>query len=858
MPRKLTKRDAQRAILAGILIGIGAYIALIWLSTISNSQLVGFSGSYQDGAFVVSRVSPGSPAEQTGIRAGDRILRQGGTPVAELYADFNSDLQSYLNRRNGWRYTETDFLLERDGRALRVTLTPRPLSFLETVRFYGIRVVLVAILIALVLFVAISRPKDPSAFPISLCFCLTAFWLVTDSTYTPFFFSSLIVDRSFTEFLLKESLALAALQLILSMILHIALVFPRRRGILERHRWVLAAIYVLPLSVLATFLVGGGNLTERLNSVYAQRLWLDSFILALFVLLVVDNHRTVESPTQREQTKWVLAAVIVVAVCQLALWNVPRLLIDRPLVPDFDWVIVSILLVPLTFTIGIVNYELLGVRGIIRRRIRVLEKRVLKEKTWTARKDERIQSLTDEIEQLRAELAEFAAQERPQADRAREFSGLGHLESQHPKLKRIRETRLIGVSPSWERVFEDAVLAARGVAPVLIFGESGTGKTDLAWTVFQLSERSDRPYKAVSCAQFEHTDPAFSLGRLFGIGTDHGLPNVRKEGQKGLLEDCDGGTLFLDDFDRLPLVIQDLFLYPFEGKPFEPGIGAGSPKTVSIKFILAVNRDPDTLIGDGILRADVLARVGTRIDLPPLRERPEDIPLLVEHYLRELSNELRHEISLVSPKAATLLASYTYPQGNVRELKAEIRRATGRAMLGDDHVLRAGYLSERLQLHAAAARVPPKTAQRSRRSPLANDDWGESRKERTCEWDSAELAVLRRHKFHLKSAERELGFSHKSRTLSNHLRGMCIRALVENDGRVELAALSLAGTQDSSIVVKLETKIRRFAESVKDHVERGAEQKLFNNLPAGYHEALRKAIQWTHARLVSKPSVDAQ
>jgi transcriptional regulator of aromatic amino acid metabolism len=120
----------------------------------------------------------------------------------------------------------------------------------------------------------------------------------------------------------------------------------------------------------------------------------------------------------------------------------------------------------------------------------------------------------------------------------------------------------------------------------------------------------------VSCAQFEHADPAFALGRIFAIGTGHGLPNVPREGRKGLLEECNGGTLFLDDVDRLPLNAQDLLLYPLQGKPFEPGIGSGPSHRVSVKFVLATNRDPEKLVRTGTFRADVLSRIGTRIEIP--------------------------------------------------------------------------------------------------------------------------------------------------------------------------------------------------------------------------------------------------
>jgi transcriptional regulator with AAA-type ATPase domain len=371
----------------------------------------------------------------------------------------------------------------------------------------------------------------------------------------------------------------------------------------------------------------------------------------------------------------------------------------------------------------------------------------------------------------------------------------------------------------------------------MIVGESGTGKTDLAWTIHRLGERRDAVYKAISCAQFEHADPAFALGRIFGIGTGHGLPNVPREGHKGLLEECDGGTLFLDDVDRLPLNVQDLLLYPLEGKPFEPGIGSGPARTVAVRFVFATNRDPEQLVTDGMFRADVLSRIGTRIDIPPLRERPEDIPVLIEHFTRQLSGELGHEITVISPGTRKLLCHYPFGEGNARELKLEIQKAIGKAMLENDNVLRAGYLSDKLgqpQTHAEEPPAATSIPRAGRPAPPGRD--------RVAVGVSRELAVLRKYRFQIKPAEDELGLSHKSRTLSNHLRGICIRALCANDWSPQRAARSLVQADAPAVTAKLEGKMRRYMENIRQNVRHGTERKLYNNLPVAYHDALSQAI----------------
>jgi transcriptional regulator with GAF, ATPase, and Fis domain len=185
------------------------------------------------------------------------------------------------------------------------------------------------------------------------------------------------------------------------------------------------------------------------------------------------------------------------------------------------------------------------------------------------------------------------------------------------------------------------------------------------------------------------------------------------------------------------------------------------------------------------------------------------------------------------------LNRYSYAHGNARELRAEIHQAIGKAMLEDDNVLRAGYLSEKLR----AAMVPPRTYAEHCGSESAGvaETTGLSD-------ELLELAALRRHSFQIKPAEEELGLSHKSRTLSNHLRGMCIKALSENDWNLQRAARWLCASEDSRIINRVEGKMRRFLKNIEDNAARHAERKLYNNLPSAYHESLAKAIRWVRSR----------
>jgi len=387
------------------------------------------------------------------------------------------------------------------------------------------------------------------------------------------------------------------------------------------------------------------------------------------------------------------------------------------------------------------------------------------------------------------------------------------------------------------------VLASRGDIPVLIVGESGTGKTELARTITAMSEHRSDPYREISCAQFEHADPAFALGKLFGIGKGHGLPNTAQAGQPGILEECDGGTLFLDDFDRLPLNAQDLLLYPLEGKAFEPGIGSGPPRQASLKFILATNRDADELVAQGQLRGDVLARMGARVFIPPLRDRPEDLPLLIEHLVQVIGDEFDHRIESISPRAMKSLRANEYRKGNVRELYSELRTAIGKASLDHDSVLRTRYLSDELQAARStrgsgeSRAVEPGT--RHAGEPSLHDEPAHGANP-----DSAhELEVLRRNRFRIQPSEEELGLSHKSKTLSNHLRGRCIQALADRHWDLEAAARSLVGSDDQEAITRVQRKMARFLQSVEKGIAQGSEQRLFNNLPAAYHSALTATIR---------------
>lgn len=828
MTADMTILHRQTLIVSTLLLLAALYVVFLFFPVVSNVSVIGYSGKHLDGRLLVTGVFEGSPAETAGVKEGDLILEQAGLPISAWHRMYASDMTAYIDARRSLiaRPGEYKTLTGSDEKSYKIV--PRRFTLTEIAAYYGVRIFLVLFVFGLTIFIVTSKTREQSAFLVCMCFCFAIIWFASDRRYWPVFSSPLIhdVDPGWLNFI--DLVELISLQLVMGTLLHISLMFPERRIALDKHKWLPVLLYASAILVpLGVLLVATGDLADRIADVYKPRIFVNTVLIVMTTVLMVDSYRNSGSPAMKERTRWIVAAMAVVAIGHLILWNVPTLIAGRALISNYDWLLFTVVLLPISLTMSINHHELFGIRGIIRGRIRLLETMLARERKLVKSRDSHISRMQTEVHSLKEALNEYEIVERHEP--AGLEAGLNRLQKQFPELRVIRR-RLIGASPLWQKVFEQTVLAARGTGAVMIVGESGTGKTDVAWAVHRLGDRRDREYREVSCAQFEHADPAFALGRLFGVGTGHGLANVPKEGKKGLLEECDGGTLLLDDFDRLPLNVQDLLLYPLEDKPFDPGIGSGPRRRVSVKFIFATNSDPEILVEQGKFRNDVLARIAARIDIPPLRERPEDIPLLVEHLVKQLSDELGHDVSVVSPKALNLLCHYPYDRANIRALRAELRKAISKAMLEGDSVIRAGYLSEVIRMEPSDS----KPALRSGSEPART---GNSLQ------DSTELEVLRRHRFQIISAEEELGFSHKSKTLSNHLRGMCIQAMADSNWDSNVAARSLAGEYNEKEIQKLKSKIDRFMARIEQNVRNKTGARLFNNLPAAYHQALSEAIE---------------
>ena len=840
----LNKDIFYRSAIVAFLVCIAVYFFFFSLPILLDLHIIGFEGKIRDGAFQITRVHQGSPAATAGIGVGDVLLEQDGIPVEEWSGIFSHDLGSYLLKRSSWQISSIDHSILRNNSQSHIMIQPRTLSPGELLWLYFIRFTLSAILAALALFIVFSNKGSRDAYLCSLSFSFIVLWLLCGEKYWRGFMYPYFPSITTFKYLVIEPVFMFSNCLMLSALLHFSLIFPEEREFYKKNRWLLAPVYLTaPVIISLSIYFSSGSISERYTAAYNPRLAVFSAYLALSLILLLGSYFTCRSPLQKERSRLVVISAAIAIGSYLFLWNIPKLIFGRTFFSNFDWLLFPLLLVPVAMTVAIDRHYLFGIRGIAKRRIRILEEFLQKERESGASSKQKIEELSGEIRQLQTELDRYVRIELPTGETERTDEELfGKLVQKHPGIRTVREERLISRSPLWKKVFEETIIASQGDAPVLIEGESGTGKSDVAWAICFLSEKKDRVYKEISCAQFEHSDPAFALGKIFGIGRGHGLPNVAKEGQRGLLEECDGGTLFLDDSDRLPLNVQDLLLYPLEGKTYEPGIGSGPAKKVSVKFIFATNRNLKQLAEEGRFRSDVLARIVNIVHVPPLRERAEDIPLLIEHFTAMAARELKHDISSISPKAMNLLLNYDYAAGNVRELKSEIYKAIGKAMLEGDHVLRAGYFSEQLSASGRArsftdedARIP---------GPAGSMPTGFN--------ESKEIEILRKHQFRIRPSEKELDYSHKSRTLSNHFRGICIKTLSENEWDVERAARRLAGGDDPRLIEKVKGKLIRFFTNVEENVTEGTEKKLFNNLPAQYHPAFHAAISHIRSKSPSE------
>jgi DNA-binding NtrC family response regulator len=243
------------------------------------------------------------------------------------------------------------------------------------------------------------------------------------------------------------------------------------------------------------------------------------------------------------------------------------------------------------------------------------------------------------------------------------------------EIERLRESGgyaqgwIVGESKEMRQIAELVAKVAQENATVLLQGESGTGKEIVAKAIHRQSPRADKPFMVINCAAIPD---ALLESELFGF--EAGAFTSAKSRKKGLLEVADGGTLFLDEIGEMKPQMQVKILRVLETKVLRR-VGGTSDIKVDVRFIAATNRDLRAAVQDGTFREDLYYRLGVVvIDLPPLRERMEDIELFAATFVDEFNRTMGKSIVGISGETLQLMQGYHWP-GNIRELRNVVERA---------------------------------------------------------------------------------------------------------------------------------------------------------------------------------------
>jgi len=286
------------------------------------------------------------------------------------------------------------------------------------------------------------------------------------------------------------------------------------------------------------------------------------------------------------------------------------------------------------------------------------------------------------------------------------------LERERPA--RTRFSEIIGNSPAMDKVFRLVESAVGSPITVLLQGETGSGKEVIARAVHFEGPRKGKAFVAVNCGAFTET---LLESELFGYRK--GAFTGANADKRGLFEAADGGTIFLDEVGDMPSTLQVKLLRVLERGEFMP-VGDTQIRKVDTRVISATNKNLQTEVRTGRFREDLYYRLSAfPIVVPPLRDRREDIALLVAHLLKRLADKWeRHEMT-VEPDALECLIRYAWP-GNVRELEHELERAV--TLAGDATVLGCDHFSERVvSASAGGARVRPTGSLKQARSAFEKD-----------------------------------------------------------------------------------------------------------------------------------------
>ncbi len=241
------------------------------------------------------------------------------------------------------------------------------------------------------------------------------------------------------------------------------------------------------------------------------------------------------------------------------------------------------------------------------------------------------------------------------------------------RIQKIEENynfgNMVAKSKAMQSIFQLANKAAQYNTTVLIFGESGTGKELIAKGIHFTGKRSKMPFIAINCGGIPEN---LLESELFGY--KKGAFTGADRDKKGLFEDADHGTIFLDEIGEMPPFLQVKLLRALQEREIRP-IGGSKTKRIDVRVIAATAKNLGDEIKTGIFREDLFYRLNVLpIELPPLRERPEDIPFLCQHFIKRYNNKLKKKIIGIASDSMSLLLKHRWP-GNVRELENAVERA---------------------------------------------------------------------------------------------------------------------------------------------------------------------------------------
>jgi two-component system nitrogen regulation response regulator GlnG len=260
---------------------------------------------------------------------------------------------------------------------------------------------------------------------------------------------------------------------------------------------------------------------------------------------------------------------------------------------------------------------------------------------------------------------------------------------------------LVGRCPAMQEVYKAIGRVAPQDVTVLITGESGTGKELVARAIYHYSKRAQAPFLAINCAAIPET---LLESELFGH--EKGAFTGADRKRIGKFEQCSGGTLFLDEIGDMTLVTQAKILRVLQEQSFER-VGGNEAIRTNVRVLAATNRNLQQMLAAGQFRSDLYYRLNVvTICLPPLRERREDLPLLVEHFLGRFSRELGKRARRAAPEALEILQRHPWP-GNLRELQSVLKQALLQA---SGTVLVADFLPAALRAPGKAAEPAPRPA----------------------------------------------------------------------------------------------------------------------------------------------------